>query len=91
MGIDPVDVSVAVPRDRRTPVRLQLDAAVADAHQNGHLHAELTAHLIETNGGKPSIRVEGEINAVEMPLAVSEPFLRRFEPRIKLDGRCGTT
>ncbi|HEY7424291.1 MAG TPA: DUF748 domain-containing protein, partial [Gemmataceae bacterium] len=85
--LDPVDVSVAVPRDRRTPLRFQLNATVADAQRTGRLGADLTIRLVETNEGKPRVRVEGELRAEDAPLAVAEPFLRRFESQIKLDGR----
>jgi len=85
--LDPVDISLAVPHDRRTPLQFKLSATVADTLQTGQFHAELTAHLIETNGGKPRLCAEGELHADAIPLAVAEPFLRRFEPRIKLDGR----
>src|SRR5262249_27867007 len=33
------------------------------------------------------VRVEGELRAEDAPLAAAGPFLRRFEPQIKLDGR----
>ncbi|HEY7424003.1 MAG TPA: hypothetical protein VH682_07190, partial [Gemmataceae bacterium] len=85
--LDPVDLSVAVPRDRRTPLRFQLNATVADAHRTGRLDADLAAYLIETNEGKPRVRVEGSLHAEDAPLAAAELFLRRFEPQIKLDGR----
>src|SRR5262249_37434012 len=85
--LDPVDLSVAGPRDRRTPLRFQLNATVADAHRTGRLDADLAACLVETNEGKPRVRVEGKLHAEDAPLAAVEPFLRRFEPQIKLDGR----
>jgi hypothetical protein len=88
--LDPVDLSVAIPHDRRTPLQLALNAAVADAHETGHLIAELTARLVETTAGKPSLRATGELRADALPLAAAEPFLRRFQPQIKLDGRFST-
>jgi hypothetical protein len=86
--IDPVNLSVMVPHDRRTPVQLMLNAAVADAHTNGRLSADVSAHLIEASGAV-RIRASGELHAEELPLAFAEPFLRRFEPQLKLDGRLG--
>ncbi len=87
--LDAVNVSVAVPHDRRTPLQLRLSAAVADAQQPGHLNAELAARLVEASGAAPRPRVEGELHAEGVPLAAAEPFLRRFEPHLKLDGRLG--
>ncbi|HEY7310036.1 MAG TPA: DUF748 domain-containing protein [Gemmataceae bacterium] len=85
--LDPVEMSLAVPRDRRTPLHVQLSAAVTDARETGRLSADLSAHLAEGREGKPRLRAEGEVHAENAPLAAAEPFLRRFEPQIKLDGR----
>jgi hypothetical protein len=84
--LDPVDVSVAVPRDRRTPLQFKLNAAVTDARRTGRLRADLSARLVEVPGGKPRLRGEGELHAEDAPLAVAGPFLRRLEPQVKLDG-----
>jgi hypothetical protein len=87
--LDPVELSVALPCDRRTPRHIQLNADLTDARESGRLNADLTAQLVEVHEGKPRLRAEGEIQAENAPLAVAEPFLRRFEPQIKLDGRWG--
>ena len=86
--LDPVDISLAVPHDRRTGVRLQLKAAVTDAHMNGRVEADVSARLVEASGSL-RIRAQGELHAADVPLSLAEPFLRRFEPQIKLDGRLG--
>lgn len=86
--LDPVDISLTVPHDRRTGVRLQLSAAVTDAHTNGRVDADVSARLVEASGS-PRVRADGELHATDVPLSVAEPFLRRFEPQIKLDGRLG--
>jgi hypothetical protein len=86
--LDPVDLSVAVPHDRRMPLHWTLNAAVADAHTNGRVTADVSAHLIEASGAL-RVRASGELHAEELPLALAEPFLRRFKPQLKLDGRLG--
>jgi hypothetical protein len=83
--LDPVDFSVAIPRDRRTPIPFQLSAAVAES--DARLNLAMAARLVETPGGKPRLRAEGELHAAELPLAAAEPFLRRLLPQLKLDGR----
>jgi hypothetical protein len=85
--LDPVDIALAIPHDRRTPIQLKLDAGLTE--QAGRLNAEVAARLIETSGGKPLLRAEGELHAEDLPLAAAEPFLRRFEKHIRLDGRLG--
>lgn len=103
-SLDPLDLTVAIPRDRRTPFRLELNASATDAPLTpipsprwgegvgvrGRLSAEVSAHFVETTGGAPRLRAEGEIRAGELPLEVAEPFLRRLEPRIELAGRLNT-
>jgi hypothetical protein len=84
-ALDPVDIALAIPHDRRTPIRLKVDGALSE--QAGRLNLELAAHLVETSGGKPRVRVEGALHADNLPLAAAEPFLRRLEKPIKLDGR----
>jgi len=98
-SLDPVDITVAIPRDRRTPLRLQLNATVADDRRAGRLSADVSAHLVETGGGTPvspasatpHIRAEGQLHAESLPLDAAEPFLRRIEPRIKLAGWLNTS
>ena len=94
-SLDPVDLTIAIPRDRRTPLRLQLNAAVADEGHSGRLSADVSAHLVEPTGGPPApstsgtprFRAEGELHAEDLPLEAVEPFLRRVQPRIKLTGQ----
>lgn len=86
-SLDPLDLTLAIPRDRRTPIRLELNAAVADGGRGGRLHAEVSARFVEANGAPPRLRAEGELTSDELPLDAAEPLLRRLEPRIKLGGR----
>ncbi|MGH7172213.1 MAG: hypothetical protein ACRELG_18205, partial [Gemmataceae bacterium] len=101
-SLDPVDLTVALPRDRHTPMRLQLNATVADNRRAGRLSADVSAHLVEMTGGPPvppdgppvppasrtsRFQAEGELHAENLPLDAAEPFLRRIEPRIKLGGQ----
>jgi hypothetical protein len=86
-SLDPLDLTVTIPRNRRTPIGLELNASVTDAQRRGQLHAEVSAHFVERNGARPRLRAEGEIDADELPLDAVEPLLRRLEPHLKLDGR----
>jgi translocation and assembly module TamB len=93
-SLNPVDITVAIPRDRRTPLRLQLNGTVADERRAGRLRADVSAHLVEMTGGmllpptsaRPRLRAEGELHAEDLPLDAAEPFLRRIEPRMKVSG-----
>ncbi len=86
-SLDPLDLTVSIPRDRRTPLRVELNAAAAGAQRPGRLRADVSAHFVQTDGGAARLRAEGELHANELPLDALEPFLRRLHPRIKLDGR----
>jgi translocation and assembly module TamB len=82
-SLDPLDMTVTVPRNRRTPLRLEVNATAS----GGQLTADVSAHFVEATGGGPRLRAEGEINARELPLDAAEPFLRRLQPQIELAGR----
>ncbi|MGH7226571.1 MAG: hypothetical protein ACRELF_25420, partial [Gemmataceae bacterium] len=86
-SLDPLDLTVTIPRDRRTPLRLELSAVASDADRAGRLNAEVSAHLVEMPGGAPRIRAEGELKAGELPLDAALPLLRRFRPQLNLAGR----
>ncbi|MHB1427020.1 MAG: AsmA family protein, partial [Gemmataceae bacterium] len=83
-SLDPLDLTVAVPHDRRTPLHLELNAAVGDA---GRLSAKASAHFVEASVGAPRLRAEGELHADDLPLEAAGPFLRRFLPHVQLNGR----
>ncbi|MHB1422083.1 MAG: translocation/assembly module TamB domain-containing protein [Gemmataceae bacterium] len=85
-SLDPLDLTVAIPRNRRTPVRLELNATAADALRAGRLNAVLSAHYVEKTGDVPRLLVEGELNANALPLDAAEPFLRRLQTHLKLGG-----
>ncbi len=97
-SLDPLDVTMAIPRNRRTPLRVELKATAVEkvgpaSRQSGQLSADLSAHFVETTGGtpvppgSPRLRAEGELRADDLPLDVAEPFLRRLAPHIHLHGR----
>jgi translocation and assembly module TamB len=85
-SLDPLALSISVPRDRRTPAQFHLNASVAEPNRKGNLRVEVSAHLVETNGQKPRFRAEGAVRAENAPLETIEPFLRRIEPHLKLSG-----
>ncbi|HTU91971.1 MAG TPA: DUF748 domain-containing protein, partial [Gemmataceae bacterium] len=86
-SLDPLDLTAAIPSDRRTPLRLELNSMPANAQGFGRLSAELSVHFADTPGGRPRLRAEGELRAGELPLEAAEPFLRRLQPHIKLGGQ----
>ena len=57
--LDPVDISAAVPRDRRTPIQFKLSTVVADDHPSGRLDVELSARLVETKDDRAASPREG--------------------------------
>jgi translocation and assembly module TamB len=85
-SLDPADATLAIPRDRRTPARFELNATTADAHRPGQLHIDLSARGIETNDAPLRLWADGELHAEELPLQAIEPLLRRFEPHLKVGG-----
>jgi hypothetical protein len=91
-SLDPLDLTVAIPRDRRTLLSLELKATAAEtigsaSRRSGQLSANVSAHFVETSGGTPRLRAEGELRADQLPLEAIEPFLRRFAPHLHLSGR----
>ncbi len=98
-SLDPLDLTVAIPRNRRTPLRFEVNATASGSagvppaaggqqpHPPGQLRAEISANFVESTSNSPRFRAEGEISARELPLEAAELFLRRLEPQIKLDGR----
>jgi hypothetical protein len=98
-SFDPLDMTVAIPRDRRTPLHLELNAITSGGHHSiegeafhpnvktGQLRAELSAYFVEMAGHAPHFRSEGEVSATDLPMEAAELFLRRLEPQIKLGGR----
>jgi translocation and assembly module TamB len=86
-SLDPLDLTVAIPRNRRTPLRVELNATASDAHHSGRLGAEVAAHLVEMPGSAPRFRAEGELHADDLPLDAAEPFLHRLAPHIQLSGQ----
>ncbi len=85
-SLDPLDLTVEVARDRRTPSRIELDATAMESRREGRLHFGASAHLIEGTNGPPRLRAEGELHAEDLPLDALEPILRRIEPRLRLGG-----
>jgi translocation and assembly module TamB len=79
-SLDPLDINVAIPCNRRTPLHMELKTT-------GRISAELSGHFVETSDGAPRLRAEGELRCEDLPLDAAEPFLRRFHAQIKLGGR----
>jgi translocation and assembly module TamB len=86
-SLDPLDLTVDIPRNRRTPLRVELNATASAAQHSGSLSAEVSAHLVEVKDGAPHLRAEGELRAGDLPLDAAGPFLRRLAPHLQLDGR----
>jgi translocation and assembly module TamB len=84
-SLDPLDLTVAIPRDRRTPLHVDLSAGAGSG--SGELRAEVSANFVEGTGGAPHLRAEGELRAGDLSLDVAGPFLRRFAPQLQLGGR----
>jgi hypothetical protein len=97
-SLDPLDLTVAIPHNRRTPLRVQLKATAVEkggpaSRRSSQLSADLSGYFVEMTGGtpvppgSPRLRAEGELRADDLPLDVAEPFLRRLAPHIHLSGR----
>jgi translocation and assembly module TamB len=84
-SLDPLDLTVDIPHDRRTPLRVELNATAGSG--GGGLKAEVSANFVEATGSPPHLRAEGELRAGDVPLDVAGPFLRRFVPHMQLGGR----
>ncbi len=100
-SLDPLDLTVAIPRNRRTPLRVEMSATAVEkvgpaSGRSSQLSADVSAHFVEMTGGtpvppgSPRLRAEGELRADDLPLDVAEPFLRRLAPHIHLHGRLNT-
>jgi translocation and assembly module TamB len=83
-SLDPLDLTVAIPHNRRTPLHVELNAG---ATNSGQLSAEVSMHFVEMTGGTRRLRAEGELHASDLPLDAAEPFLRRLASHIHLGGR----
>jgi translocation and assembly module TamB len=97
-SLDPLDMSVSIPRDRRTPLRLEVNASAAalpsspaaaggEKKGGGRLSADVSVHFVESAAAAPRLRAEGELIAGELPLDAAVPFLRRLRPQLNLTGR----
>jgi translocation and assembly module TamB len=84
--LDPVDVSVTVPHDRQSPAHVEVHARIADPAHPGRLDASVSMCLADVAAGLASLRLTGELQADTFPLAVAQPFLRRVQPDLQLDG-----
>jgi translocation and assembly module TamB len=85
-SLDPLNLTVEVTQNRRELSRIELNATARSSHREGRVRAEISAHLVEGNGGPPRPRAEGVVQADDLPLDALEPFLRRIEPNLRLAG-----
>jgi translocation and assembly module TamB len=86
-SLDPLDLAAIIPHNRRTPLRLELNATATAAQRSGQLSADLSAYFVETAGGARRLKAEGELHASDLPLDAAGPFLRRLAPHIRLGGQ----
>src|SRR5579884_2315220 len=57
-SLEPLDLTVAIPRNRRTPLHMQLSATAVEkvgpaSRRSGQLSADVSAYFVETTGGTP--------------------------------------
>lgn len=77
-AIEPVDVSLTLPRDRRNPLQLTL---------HGAIETDLSMQYVERQGAAPALKGQATVGGEALSLAMLAPFLRRVEPAATLDGR----
>jgi hypothetical protein len=81
--IEPLDLTLALPRERQAPLQLVLHGSVGE----GQLDAEASVEWLASAGGPPPTKGTLQAQSTAFPLAILQPFLHRIDPAIRLDGR----